>query len=79
MHIERLMRFEKGFISCTNCACNYGDKVYCQIWQHTIDPTDRVRNMERAESCVQWIPEGLDRSKVITPNVERSYETDNAA
>jgi hypothetical protein len=44
------------------------------MYSMAIDPTAIRYNEERAASCMQWIPKGLDRNQVITPNHKYRYE-----
>jgi hypothetical protein len=80
--VRRDMAFRKGYVTCTNCECNYDAskpgktvKTFCQIYSRPVDPSDTERNIFLAESCDQWIPIGLDRNKVITPAHTYRYES----
>lgn len=78
--IRRDMAFTKGYVSCENCACNYDmqqptdGKSFCQIYSMPVDPTDSERCEFMAEACDQWVPRGLDRNMVVTPNHKYRYE-----
>lgn len=82
---RREMAFVRGFVNCATCACNYharddkpGNRMptFCQIYSLTIDPADTDANTLRAEACEQWVHEGLDRNKVVTPDHKYRYEDD---
>ena len=78
---RRDMAFVRGYVSCNNCACNYGahnpdriERVYCQIYSIPINPTKVDENALRAEACDQWVFEHMDRHKVVTPDHSYRYE-----
>jgi hypothetical protein len=78
---RRDMAFVRGYVSCNNCACNYGahnhirrDPVFCQIYSLPIDPANVDENILRAESCEQWVFEQMDRNKVVTPDHTYRYD-----
>lgn len=77
--VRRDMAFTKGYVTCTNCACNYNcskpdEKTFCQIYSRPVDPSDTERNIFLAEACEQWVANGLDRNKVVTPDHKYRYE-----
>ena len=77
--VRRDMAFTAGYVVCTNCECNYDasaptERTFCQIYSTDIDPAETAANELRAEACDQWVPLGIDRNKIITP--EHSYRYD---
>lgn len=76
---RRDMAFVRGYVTCTNCACNYNcskpeEKTFCQIYGMGIDPAATDANTLRAEACEQWVGDGMDRNKVVTPDHRYHYE-----
>lgn len=75
---RRDMAFVRGYVSCTNCACNYsastGEPVFCQIYSMRIDPTATEKNILLAEACEQWVGNDMDRNQVVTPAHTYRYE-----
>ena len=75
---RREMAFVRGFVTCTNCGCNYDcatdEPTFCQKYCRPIDPADTDGNVFMAEACDQWVPRGLDRNKVVHPNHRYRYE-----
>lgn len=78
---RRDMAFVRGYVTCTNCECNYDAssgptrRIFCQTYSLPIDPAALDANILRGESCAQWVPLGLDRNKVVNP--DHSYRYDN--
>jgi len=69
---RREMAFVRGFVSCTNCAANYNasnptEKTFCQTYSRPVDPQATEINIFHAEACDQWVPDGVNRSAVVTP------------
>ncbi len=86
IQVKREMIFHVDYLSCLHCACNYScihemnglhKPVFCQVFSKNIDPKDMGGNQEQARNCPNWVPRGADRSKIITPDVERWYEKDS--
>jgi hypothetical protein len=76
---RRDMAFLRGFVTCTNCGSNYNasnpsEKTFCQMYSRPVNPDDTERNIFHAEACDQWVPDGLDRSKVVTPEHRYRYD-----
>jgi hypothetical protein len=75
---RRDMAFVRGFVTCTNCGCNYhcqtNEPTFCQTYSRPIDPTDTDKNILMAEACEQWVPNGLDRNQVVHPDHTYRYE-----
>lgn len=75
---RREMAFVRGFVTCTNCGCNYhcktNEPVFCQIYSRVIDPASTEQNIFMAESCHQWVAKGLDRNKIVHPDHSSRYE-----
>lgn len=75
----REFKFLKGFVTCTNCGSNYSAQdpnspVFCQTFSVPIVPSANKENIEKAEQCLHFIPKGIDRNKVVTPNHKNHYE-----
>lgn len=75
---RREMGFVKGFVTCTNCGCNYHSRTleptFCQMYSRPVDPSNVEKNIFMAEACDQWVPLGLDRNKVVHPSHRYRYE-----
>lgn len=74
---RRDMAFVRGYVTCTNCACNYdrdNEPRFCQPYSTPIDPAATEANTLRAEACEQWVGKGMDRNKVVTPEHHYRYE-----
>ena len=75
---RRTMSFVRGFVTCSNCGCNYHSRTqaptFCQAYSRSVDPSDHESNVATAEACEQWIPMGLDRNRVVHPNLRHPYE-----
>ena len=78
--IEKAFQLRTEFVSCVYCECAYdanNNPTFCQIFSTPIKIRDIVGNEERARECDYWIPYGLPRSKIITPDIDRWYEKDS--
>lgn len=78
---RREMAFVHGYVTCTSCACNYNasaldrrEPIFCQMYSIPINPGEIELNIERAEGCRQYVHEGMDRSKVVTPDHAYRYD-----
>lgn len=75
---RRDMAFVRGYVTCTNCACNYhcqtDEPTFCQIYSMPVDPTATDKNILMAEACEQWVGKGMDRNMVVHPNHKYRYE-----
>lgn len=75
---RREMAFVRGFVTCTNCGCNYhcqtDEPTFCQAYSRPVDPAAVEQNIFMAEACDQWVPKGLDRNKVVHPAHRYGYE-----
>lgn len=76
---RRDMAFVRGYVSCANCACNYNasnpeEKTFCQIYGMQVNPGATEENIFLAEACEQWVGDGMDRNKVVTPDHKYRYE-----
>jgi hypothetical protein len=78
--VRREMAFASEYVTCTNCACNYHAKdmtpTFCQMYSRSVDPSAIALNEVTAAQCMQWVPNGLDRNKVINANHSYRYEKD---
>ncbi len=77
--VRKDMAFAADYVSCATCACNYDmqtpdGRSFCQIYSMTIDPADTKKNEFTASACDQWVRDGLDRNKVITPDHKYRYD-----
>jgi hypothetical protein len=75
--VRREMAFTKGFVACTNCGACYDqndEPRFCQAYSFTVDPSATEVNIFKAEACEQWVPKGLDRTKVILPDHKYWYD-----
>ncbi len=90
MKVERTFKFNKEYVSCSNCALNYNcqaaiegrtERTFCQEFSIHIDPTATADNIERGNSCLYWVPEFADRSKMQVTEKERTrwYEKEDTA
>ena len=75
---RREMAFVKGYVTCTNCGCNYHcrteEPTFCQAYSRVINPEATEENIFMAESCQQWVAKCLDRNSVVHPDHHYSYE-----
>lgn len=74
---RREMAFVRGFVTCTNCGACYGmnmEPTFCQIYSRPVDPEATEHNIFMAESCDQWVANGLDRNKVVHPDHSYRYD-----
>lgn len=75
---RREMSFLREYVNCINCAANYSastnEPIFCQIFSIPIEPVATEANVHRAEACRHWVPRGLDRNKVVTPDHRHHYE-----
>lgn len=77
--IRRDIAFASDYVTCVNCACNYNasiptERTFCQIYSMSVDPHQVANNELRAQACDQWVPVGIDRNKMITPDHKYRYE-----
>ncbi len=77
--IRKDMAFAADFVSCMKCACNYsmkepGPGEFCQIYGITVDPLAVAENELKASACDQWVPWGMNRNKIVTPDHKYRYE-----
>lgn len=74
------------YLSCVHCECNYScvEKIkgvisptFCQIFSFSVDPEEKERNKKRAQKCDKFVPRGLNRRWIITPEYDCWYEKDS--
>jgi len=76
-YVRRCFLLADDYISCLHCECNYGSHEWCQVFSFPVDTDETDKNKECASKCANFVPEGMDRAKVKTPEVERWYEKDS--
>lgn len=75
--VYKSMRFNREYVSCSNCAANYdqnNEARFCQTFSTPMVPEVTEENMDRAARCGHWVAKGMNRNMVITPEHKCWYE-----